>query len=146
MPITKTPSLKKKSEKKAKEPEYRFLIEKRVDERTNEIRTVVQIQTIKEFVSFQYRLVLESAMEKRTITIRIKGFDTPSSMMPSVGPAIGHVEFGELKGKYEFRIFDLEEKENLITAIFKDTKIQLKEETTKSFIVIGLGAALDGLE
>ncbi len=91
-------------QKKKVEPEYRLRVFHYHDERQSRTGVAFSIETVKEFVSFQYEVLLEDERSGHEISFRILGLHTPNSVMPAVGPARGVRIFENLKGKYRIRI------------------------------------------
>src|SRR3989338_3579710 len=88
------------AKKKRPELEYRLNVFYHHDEQTKQRKLVFIVRTIQEFVSFNYEILLEDKVEDRTIQIKIAGLNTPSSLMPGTGPALGKKEYTLLEGVY----------------------------------------------
>lgn len=84
--------------KKKTEPEYRLRVFPARDERSGTSVVVVAVETIKEFVNFNYEILLEERKVGTTIHLKILGLHTPASVMPGVGPARGLRVHPQLEG------------------------------------------------
>lgn len=85
---------------KKKDPDYTLSIFHHRDERTGERAVVFLVQTTKVFVSFQYEILLQAALEERTVRIKIQGLHAPELLMPGGGPARGWKTFEGLIGHH----------------------------------------------
>ena len=59
----------------------------------------VVIETVKEFVSFAYEVLLDDRRGDHQLLLRIMGIHTPLSVMPGTGPARGVRFYDTLRGK-----------------------------------------------
>lgn len=84
--------------KKKRYPEYRLRVFAARDERLGKPLVVVAVETIKEFVNFNYQILLEERKVGTTIHLKILGLHTPPSVMAGVGPALGIRVYAQLEG------------------------------------------------
>ncbi len=87
--------------KKRREPEYSLHVFHYHDDRTRRDLQIFLVQTIKEFTSFNYEILLDAVMRERLIQLKILGLRTTPLIMPGVGPAKGHREFTNLRGSVQ---------------------------------------------
>lgn len=121
--------------KKKVEPEYRLRVFHYHDERQSTKGVVFSIETVKEFVSFQYEVLLEEERNGHEISFRILGLHTPTSVMPAVGPARGVRIFENLKGKYRIRIAKPDGPEDEFLLRVDNTVVELIQSPDRPFIV-----------
>lgn len=98
--------------KKYREPEYTLHVFHHYDEQTRRALQVFLIQTIKEFTSFNYEILLDAVLRERLIQLKILGLRTTPLIMPGVGPAKGHCDFSNLKGSYHLSVIKLDGETN----------------------------------
>ena len=72
----------------------------------------VVIETLKEFVSFLYEVLLEDQRTENDISIKIMGLHAPVSVMPGSGPARGTRLYPSLSGTITMQIKKLGGKKN----------------------------------
>lgn len=84
----------------AKDPDYTLNIFPYHDPSTGRSTTAFLVQTTKVFVSFRYEILLQAAVEDRTVHIKIQGLHAPELLMPGGGPARGWRTFDGLNGHY----------------------------------------------
>ncbi|HEY6952716.1 MAG TPA: hypothetical protein VI758_09935, partial [Bacteroidota bacterium] len=65
------------SEKKKHEPEYTLHVFHGSRPETNEAVTAFVVETVREFVSFNYEIPLESVIDGTSISLRIHGLRVP---------------------------------------------------------------------
>jgi hypothetical protein len=120
--------------RKRKDPEYTLNIFQRFDDRTASSSTVFVVQTIKEFISFRYEILLESAVEGTIIDLKIRGLRTTPLIMPNVGPARGVREYPDLNGIYRLLVTKLDDESNELTLNISEQGITIQSATDPSFI------------
>ena len=128
------PPLPEHPRKKRQDPEYTLNILQRFDDRTASSSTVFIIQTIKEFISFQYEILLESTVEGNTIDLKIRGLRTTPLIMPNVGPARGVREYPHLKGTYHLLLTKLDDESDEFTLNISEEGITIQSANDPSFI------------
>lgn len=85
----------------AKDPDYTLNVFPYQDPSTGKRSTAFLVQTTKVFVSFRYEILLQAALEDRTVRIKIQGLHAPELLMPGSGPARGWKLFENLVGHYQ---------------------------------------------
>ena len=121
--------------KKKREPEYRLRVFHYTDERTRKSGIAVVIETLKEFVSFAYEVLLEDRQENRTTTLRILGLHAPLSVMPGVGPARGHRFYEHLSGRQTLIVSKLNGEKNEFVCMIGPRTIVLEESPKEPFVL-----------
>lgn len=120
--------------KKKAEPEYSLNIFPRFDDRTQTRNTVFVVQTVKEFISFQYEILLDSRVEEELIWLKIRGLRTTPLTMPNVGPARGVREYPNLKGLYRLVVSKLDDASNEFTLNISDQSIRIQGKQEAPFL------------
>jgi hypothetical protein len=98
--------------KKQRDPEYRLRVFPCTDEQTRTAGVALVVETVKEFVSFAYEVLLEDHQEGRTISLKILGLHAPVSVMPGIGPARGFRFYENLSGKQTIVVTRLDGQRN----------------------------------
>lgn len=88
--------------KQHKGVEYRMLIRPIYDETLKKSGTMFLIETVKQFSSFSYEIVVEESLEGRQLTWALHGLRAPELLMPSFGGAQFRKVYYDLKGTYVF--------------------------------------------
>lgn len=109
----------------AKDPDYTLNIFPYQDPSTGKRSTAVLVQTTKVFVSFRYEILLQAALEERTLRVKIQGLHAPELLMPGSGPARGWKLFEGLVGHYQVVVkqdksvntFDIDVAEGSVTLL-----------------------------
>ena len=122
--------------KKHHYPEYSLHIFHHFDERTRKTLQVFLVQTIKEFTSFNYEILLEAALEDRCIHLKILGLRTTPLIMPGIGPARGRRDFTNLRGSYELDVMKLDRETNQFRLDVTSSRIAVKGTPTHPFIIV----------
>lgn len=100
----------KRGKSKKIRAEYRMLIFHSENERTRERELVFRLETLKEFVTFLYRLRAKFELDERLISIKILGLYAPTDLMPGTGPAVFEYRTPELFGKFDVSVTNLDKK------------------------------------
>lgn len=123
------------SEKKKHAPEYTLHIVHRKDPETSKTGSALVVQTVREFVSFEYEIQIESAITGRTISLKIHGLRVPEDLVPGKGPAKGFVIHEKLKGAYDLVVTNVDGMENRFAVSIHPTEIVVNALTRRPFIV-----------
>ena len=92
------------AKKKPKEPEYTLHVFHHVSELSRKPGVLFVVQTVKEFGSFHYEVVLSGKREQNTVELSIEGLNTPTVVMPGQGSARGKRFFEGLQGRFDLKI------------------------------------------
>jgi hypothetical protein len=122
--------------KKHREPEYSLHVFHYFDERVRKILQVFLVQTVKEFTSFNYEILLEVAVQDRTIQMKILGLRTTPLIMPGVGPARGRRDFSELRGLYQLNLIKLDGETNEFQVDLSPSSISITGNPATPFITV----------
>lgn len=88
--------------KKRAEPEYRLRVFRAHGDRKNAVAVV--IETVKEFVSFPYEVLLSDERSSTGVEIKILGLHAPRSVMPGTGHARGFRLYERLPNPFSLMI------------------------------------------
>jgi hypothetical protein len=122
--------------KKQRDPEYSLHIFHHFDERTRRALQVFLVQTVKEFTSFNYEILLDAVVLERLIQLKIQGLRTTPLIMPGVGPAEGHREFTNLQGSYNLSVVKLNGETNDFQVDVTPSQISIQGNPVHPFIII----------
>lgn len=120
--------------KKHREPEYSLHVFHHYDERIRKVVQVFLVQTVKEFTSFNYEILLDIAVQERDIRMKILGLRTTALTMPGVGPAQGRRDFTGLSGSYQLRIAKLDGETNEFQVELSASAVSIKGSPLTPFI------------
>lgn len=120
--------------KRQHDPEYSLHIFHHFDERIRRDLQVFLVQTIKEFTSFNYEILLDVAVKDRAIHLKILGLQTTPLLMPSVGPARGRRDFTDLAGSYVLKIMKFDGQMNEFQLEVSPSKLEIKGAPASPFI------------
>lgn len=123
------------SEKKKHEPEYTLHIFQASNPETNEAVTAFVVQTVREFVSFNYEIPLESTIEGTVIHLKIHGLHVPENLVPGKGHAHGAVLLRRLKGNYDLSVTNVDGMMNRFFLGVTTHAITVRKSSKKPFIV-----------
>ena len=124
------------AKKKKPELEYRLNIFYHHNRHTKERKLVFLVRTIQEFVSFNYEILLEDKVEGRTIQIKIGGLNTPSSLMPGTGPALGKKEYTLLEGVYALVVRKLDGTTNEFRLEITTDRVRILDSPKNPLVLI----------
>ena len=122
--------------RKHREPEYSLHVFHHLDERIRKVLQVFLVQTVKEFTSFNYEILLDVAIQDRTIQMKILGLRTTPLIMPGVGPARGRRDFAELRGLYHLNVIKLDGETNEFQVNLTPSSIFITGNPTSPFITV----------
>lgn len=127
------------SAKKKHEPEYTLHIFHTTNPETGEAVTAFVVQTVREFVSFNYDIPLESKIEGRVIHLKVHGLHVPENLVPGKGRARGAVLHAKLRGKYELFVTNVDGIVNRFLLTITTQTIEAKKSARNPFIVYSKG-------
>jgi hypothetical protein len=122
--------------KKHRDPEYSLHMFHHFDERIGKDLQVFLVQTVKEFTSFNYEILLDVAVLDRTIQVKILGLRTTPLIMPGVGPARGRKDFTELRGSYQLSVIKLDGEPNEFHVDLTPSSISISGTPASPFITV----------
>jgi hypothetical protein len=122
--------------KKHRDPEYSLHVFHYYDERVRKILQVFLVQTVKEFTSFNYEILLDVAVQDRTIQMKILGLRTTPLIMPGVGPARGRRDFTDLRGQYQLNVVKLDGERNEFVVDLAPSSIVIAGTPSSPFITV----------
>jgi len=122
--------------KKQRDPEYSLHVFHHFDEQTRRALQVFLVQTMKEFTSFNYEILLDAAMRERLIQLKILGLRTTPLIMPGVGPARGHRDFTNLRGSYNLSVVKLDGEANDFQVEVTPSQISIHGNPVHPFIIV----------
>jgi hypothetical protein len=122
--------------KKQRDPEYTLHVFHQVDERTRKALQVFLVQTIKEFTSFNYEILLDASMDGRALELKILGLRTTPLIMPGVGPARGRRDFTGLRGSYDLSVMKPDGETNEFRLGITPSHITVEGTLPHPFIIV----------
>lgn len=122
--------------KKTKDPEYTLNIFRAQDPKSLQDGWVFLVRTVKEFVSFNYEILLTSEVTKNAITLKITGIHAPLLVMPGIGPAKGSVFLRELQGPYALTVKKLNKEVNDFKIVLRNGRAEIRNIPAQPFITI----------
>jgi hypothetical protein len=122
--------------KKQRNPEYSLNVFHYFDDRTRRELQIFLVQTIKEFTSFNYEILLDAVLRERLIQLKILGLRTTPLIMPGVGPAKGLRDFSNLQGTYSLSVIKLDGETNDFQVDVTPTRIAIQGNPAHPFIIV----------
>lgn len=122
--------------KKTRDPEYTLNIFRGTHPKSRQEGWIFLVRTVKEFVSFNYEILLSSTVKDRTITLQISGIHAPLMVMPGVGPAKGMVLLSDISGDYSLVVKKLNKEVNVYQIHVGSDRVQLEERPPQPFITV----------
>jgi hypothetical protein len=123
-------------QKKKPSIEYRLFIAPRYDETRKKETTLFLLETIKEFSTFRYSIVVRHTVDNKTIRLDILGLKTPEVTMPGFGPARKDIEIDDLHGTYEVSVAKLDGGENHFSLKVTKKGITVEYQPSGKFIAV----------
>lgn len=114
--------------------EYRLLVTPHFNERGQKYTTLVRLETVKAFASFQYELSVEEELGKKLIKYRVRGLKTPHLSLPASGHAGFEHEYEDLKGTYEITVEGLDGKTNAFTVRIAPEQVKVTKSPPEPFV------------
>jgi len=122
--------------KKHRDPEYSLHVFHYFDERIRKVLQVFLVQTVKEFTSFNYEILLDVTVQDRMIQMKILGLRTTPLIMPGVGPARGRRDFTNLHGSYQLNVIKLNGETNEFHVDLTPSSISVSGTPASPFITV----------
>jgi hypothetical protein len=122
--------------KKHRDPEYSLHVFHYYDDQTRRALQVFLVQTVKEFTSFNYEILLDAVMRERLIQLKILGLRTTPMIMPGVGPAKGRCDHTNLRGSYTLSVIKLNGETNDFQVDVTPTQISIHGTPMNPFIIV----------
>ena len=122
--------------KKQRHPEYSLHVFHRYDDRIRKTLQVFLVQTVKEFTSFNYEILLDVTVEDKTIQLKILGLRTTALTMPGVGPAQGRKDFVDLRGSFHLSVVKLDGEANDFQIDLSPANIVISGSPESPFITV----------
>jgi hypothetical protein len=122
-------------EKKEHAPEYTLHVVRRRDPDTNKTGIALVVQTVREFVSFEYQIPVESTKTGTMISMKIHGLHVPENLVPGKGRAKGFVIHERLNGAYDLVVTNVDGMENRFVVNIHPPEILVRGLTRRPFIV-----------
>ena len=123
--------------RKKPEPEYRLRVFHYRRE-TGKKSIALVVETLKEFVSFRYEVLLEDKRADNDIHVRILGLHAPVSIMPGTGPARGIRFYDSLSGTIGIHIKKFDGEMNEFAVTIGRTAVSLVRSPRDPFILFSL--------
>lgn len=120
--------------RKKSEPEYRLRVFHHRPE-TGKHSVAIAIETLKEFVSFRYEVLLEDQRIENGIHLRILGLNAPLSVMPGTGPARGVRFYTSLSGPVTIHVKKLDGEMNEFAVSIGRTAVSLVRSPKQPFVL-----------
>ncbi len=117
-------------------PEYRLLITPRLSERTQEVTTLVVLETVKVFATFRYELTVEEHLEGKELTFAILGFRTPRLSLPAAGPARFEREYPGLRGTYTVTVKGIDGRTSTFSVKIGQKKVEVLKSPRHPFVQV----------
>ncbi|MBI4418176.1 MAG: hypothetical protein HY563_05320 [Ignavibacteriales bacterium] len=121
--------------KKSRDAEYRLRAFPVTDAESGHTSLALVVETIKEFVSFHYEVLLSDTREKNQVTLHILGLHAPSSVMPGVGPARGIRRYDNLSGPVRVIVRKVDGEENMFKLRVRLPAVQLLAAPPHPFVM-----------
>jgi hypothetical protein len=118
-------------------PEFSLNIFQGTDPKTRRQGWIFLVQTVKEFVSFNYEIVLSATVEKNAITLHISGIHAPLMVMPGLGPAKGWVLIDDIVGSYTLTVRKLNKEVNDFRIVIGSDGLEVHGKSQQPFVTIG---------
>ncbi|HEX9006591.1 MAG TPA: hypothetical protein VF889_04820 [Bacteroidota bacterium] len=115
-------------------PEYRLLIAPRFNELGQKHTTIVELETVKTFASFQYELSVRETITNRSVHLKVLGLRTPHLSLPATGHARFTREFDDLKGVYNVTVEGLDGRTNTFQVRITQSQVKVLDAPASPFI------------
>ncbi len=122
--------------KRHRDQEYSLHVFHHLDERIRKVLQVFLVQTVKEFTSFNYEILLDVGVQDRTIQMKILGLRTTPLIMPGVGPARGRWDSTDLRGSYHLNVIKLDGETNEFDVALTPSSISITGSPASPFITV----------
>jgi hypothetical protein len=105
-------------------------------ERDHEFRTVVLLQTTREFASFRYELNVREETKDRAIHYRVTGLKAPQLSLPGSGPAYFRKEYCAMQGPLRISIEGLDHTTNAFDFEVSGQELRLIHSPANAFVTV----------
>jgi hypothetical protein len=122
--------------------EYRMLIQPTFDETLKKHGTAFLIETVKQFSSFSYEVVVEETRTDNHLSWSLHGLRAPELLMPSFGGAQFHKVYFDLKGSYTFTLKKIDGDLNEFGLKILPTSVVTMDFAGKPFVSVYTSEAL----
>ena len=122
--------------KKNPSVEYRLFITPKFDETRKKDTTLFLVETVKEFSTYRYSIVVKHTVKDKTIRLDILGLNTPEVTMPAFGPARKHLVVDDLHGSYDITVAKLDGGENHFSLKVSKKRISIEYHPAGKFIAV----------
>ncbi len=119
-----------------KDPDYTLNVFHDVHGDSKERCISFVVQTTKIFVSFRYDILVDALIDKRTITLAIKGLHAPELLMPGSGPAIGTEQIAGLVGHYTLNVIKQDKTVSTFDIDISDSEVMILRTPKAPFITL----------
>jgi len=123
-----------KQEKPALPVEYCLYMTLAVKEQEKEPAVLVQLQTVQEFNSFRYEIVVKDSIQDNSLRLEIHGLRAPQQILPAMGPATFRKEYRQFTGTKEIVVSKIDGEENSYLVDISKQGIVVKRSPTKKFV------------
>ncbi len=117
-------------------PEYHLFVTAVYKDTEQEYRTLVVLQTARQFASFRYELSVEEKLADHAISYRVTGLRAPQLSLPGSGPASFRREYRNLRGKYRITVEGLDRTHNIFEFEIGEKQVMLKQAPSKPFVEV----------
>jgi hypothetical protein len=122
--------------KPQRDPEYTLNIFRGTDPKSRHEGWIFLVRTVKEFVSFDYEILLSGSVAEHEITLQISGIHAPLLAMPGVGPAKGWVLLRDIQGPYTLTVKKLNKEVDTFKIVVGPEAVKLREKPPHPFIAL----------
>ncbi|MGE5314281.1 MAG: hypothetical protein ACM3Q4_06285 [Acidobacteriota bacterium] len=122
--------------KKKTEIEYRLLVVPAYDETMQKYGTLFLVETVKQFTNFNYQILIEEGVHKRTVTWKIHGLSAPAMSMPAVGGAKFDKIYFDMNGTVHFTMIKKDGHENTATLKVTPQGVKIVELPEHPFMTV----------
>ncbi|HTY10145.1 MAG TPA: hypothetical protein VMF88_03635 [Bacteroidota bacterium] len=116
--------------------EYRMLIQPTFDETLKKEGTLFLIETVKQFSSFSYEVVVEETREEKRLTWALHGLRAPELLMPSFGGAQFKKVYFDLKGTVTFILKKIDGEANEFKVKLSPSSAAVQSVSGKPFVTV----------
>ena len=117
-------------------PEYQLTVTPLYREADGEYRTMILLQTTREFASFRYELNVHEEVARGSIQYRVTGLKAPLLSLPGSGPAYFRREYRALQGPLRISIQGLDRSTDVFEFEVGEKQVHLIQSPVKSFVAV----------
>ncbi len=130
------------AKKARKGGEYRMLIRPTYDETLKKAGTLFLIETVKQFSSFSYEVVVAETRDDKRLTWALHGLRAPELLMPSFGGAQFKKVYFDLKGTQTFVLKKIDGEANEFKLKISPSSVAVQSVNGKPFVSVYTTEAL----